>query len=907
MRMNSTRTMTLRIFLVTLMTMVAYEFLKEVLTGGALSLIQSHAITVIFVSCWATVVGFVVIKRLGSLYAADAAATAIATDAAATATATAAAVSAATAVADATAAAFASAAATTVAIAAAAAANEDATAKLRVSKARFQRMMEGSNDGHWEWYVGKDENYLSPRWKNFLGYEDHEIPNVQASFFNHIHPDDASRVAEAVRRHLEERTTYEIEHRLRCKNGEYRWFSSRGQATWDEKGKPISMAGSITDITIRKQIEEELRTSHENFQSTLETSIDGYWQVDLQGRLTDVNAAACAMLGYTKPEMLSLRVPDIDIVVSEEDVKARIEKMLKTGGDRFESRHRRKDGSELDVEVSLSLVRSTQRVSAFIRNIVKRKAAERLLIASRNEAERANVAKSLFLALVSHDLRTPMNGVLGMLELVLDSNLSAEQKGYLDVAQSSAQSMVALLNDILDMSKMESGKMELEKVPFDIRRLLSETVQALSIIASKKGLDLFYHIDERVPSHLMGDPTRLRQVITNLVGNAIKFTQQGHIVLKVAIEQLSTNGLTLGFIIQDTGIGIAPEHQLSIFDAFTQADVSTSRQFGGTGLGLAICRQLVSLMGGNICVESQIGRGSAFLFTAQFILAKEHVLNDVGNTSPTEFSYGARTGTSLSILLAEDVLANQKFFMTVLAKAGHSVMLAQDGEEAIAHAKASHFDVILMDIGMPRVDGFEATKTIRACGIGIPIIALTAHGLPGFRDQCVAAGMSDYLSKPVKSRDLLNKVMELHVSFSTRASKNASDALEVPPERELLVFDTATALDMTGGDLSIQLNVLLLTREQITQQMPEIEAAVIAQDAQSLRAVSHALKSSLGLIGAFRAQQVCASLEVAAKNTDTAAFGDLLQKLKVELDALVPAIDSYMGMQADIGIALTKI
>ncbi|MBK7000473.1 MAG: PAS domain S-box protein [Rhodoferax sp.] len=869
MTMHSIRSMTLRIFLVTLMTMVAYEFLKEVLTDGTLSLIQSHAITVIFVSCWATVIGWVVIKRLDSLHAAAANANAAVTSAAAAAT-------------------------------------EDATAKLRGSKARFQRMMDGSHDGHWEWYVGKDENYLSPRWKNFLGYEDHEMPNVQASFFNHIHPDDASRVAEAVRRHLEERTTYEIEHRLRCKNGEYRWFSSRGKATWDEKGQLISMAGSITDITARKQAEEELRTSRENLQSILETSLDGYWQVDLQGRLTDVNAAACAMLGYTKPEMLGLRVTDITVIDNEEGVKARIEKIMETGGDRFESRHRRKDGNELDVEVSINLVPSIQRVSVFVRDITGSKATEKSLIAARNEAERANVAKSLFLALVSHDLRTPMNGVLGMLELVLDTSLSAEQKGCLDVAQSSAQSMVALLNDILDMSKMESGKMALEQVPFDIKRLLSETVQSLSISARKKGLNLFYHIDERVPSHLMGDPTRLRQVITNLIGNAIKFTQQGHIVLKVAIEQSGTNGITLGFIIQDTGIGIAPENQLSIFDAFTQADASTSRQFGGTGLGLAICRQLVALMGGNICVESQIGRGSAFLFTAQFLLAKENVSNEEGSASPTEFSYGTRTGTSLSILLAEDVTANQKFFMTVLAKAGHSVMLAQDGEEAIAHAKASHFDVILMDIGMPLVDGFEATKAIRAYGIGTPIIALTAHVIPGFRDQCVAAGMSDYLSKPVKSRDLLNKIMELHANFSTRASKNAPDALEVPPERELLVFDTATALDMTGGDLSIQLKVLLLTREQIAQQMPEIEAAVIAQDAQSLREVCHALKSSLGLIGAFRAQQVCASLEVAAKNTDTAAFGDLLQKLKVELATLLPAIDDYIGMQADTGTMLIK-
>ncbi|MEI6415265.1 MAG: response regulator, partial [Pseudomonadota bacterium] len=391
-----------------------------------------------------------------------------------------------------------------------------------------------------------------------------------------------------------------------------------------------------------------------------------------------------------------------------------------------------------------------------IRHAIVRNRLESELQSARKAADVANSAKGNFLANMSHELRTPMNGVLGMLELVADTPLTVDQRQYVELAQDSARGLLLLLNEVLDFSKIEAGRMTLEAVAFEPRKILSGTVQMLSIQAREKRLEVGLEIDERIPEGLLGDPTRLRQILVNLLGNAIKFTSEGRVMVQAELSTQDADGALLTFGVKDTGIGIAREKQATIFDAFTQADTSMTRRFGGTGLGLAICSHLVGLMGGRIWVESEPGQGSVFRFSAHFGLTGSTRITGQP-TSETRVP----DETHLTLLLVEDNKINRKFATAVLTKAGHAVTTAQDGEEAVTMALAGRFDVILMDIEMPKLDGFGATRAIRATGNETPIIALTAHAMTGFREDCLAAGMTDYLTKPIRGRDLRDKLAEI--------------------------------------------------------------------------------------------------------------------------------------------------
>lgn len=530
---------------------------------------------------------------------------------------------------------------------------------------------------------------------------------------------------------------------------------------------------------------------------------------------------------------------------------------------------------------------------------------------AREQAEAASAAKSMFLASMSHELRSPMNGVLGMLELVAKTDLTSDQRGYVELAQNSARNLLTLLNDILDLSKIEAGKLSLEQVPFNVRRVLSETHRALALPAREKGLDFDLQIDERIPLALLGDPARLRQIIINLLGNAIKFTAQGGIALQAVLEESRAESVTLAFSVSDTGIGIPLEKQQFIFDAFAQADDSTNRRYGGSGLGLAICSRLIRMMQGQIEVDSETGRGSTFRFVVRFNLAardklppdKTYPLALVETTpdSSRPAPGPAPTGAGLNILLAEDNAINQVFAMAVLANAGHTVTLAQDGEEAVDKACAGHFDVILMDIQMPRLDGYAATRAIRTSGIKTPIVALTSHAMPGFREECLAAGMTDYLSKPIRGRELHDKLTELLAPSGSRAVTTAGPAAgegTAPAEGESPVLNMALALDLMDGDQATLLLMLPIVLDQMAAERCEMAKAIADNDAAREKKISHRLKGSLGQSGAVQARITCALLEAAAASGDCSAFPALQQRLEAELDTLAPAIADYLEKHA---------
>lgn len=534
----------------------------------------------------------------------------------------------------------------------------------------------------------------------------------------------------------------------------------------------------------RIQIQAELLA-----RNILRAAGEGIIGLDLNGKHTFVNPAAAKMLGYTEEELIGKESHPIwhhskpdGTPYPQEDCPIhgalRDGKTLHSDNEFFW----KKNGSCFPIEFTSTPVFDdgslTGIVLTFLDITERKKLLEKLkkshedlekrvevrtkeLSAAKEEAEAANQAKSDFLANMSHEIRTPMNGVIGMTHLALETELNDEQREYLETIGESADRLLNVINDILDFSKIEAQKLDIESASFKLRQTIENTVNSISIKAKEKNIELLCQIMPEVPDDLIGDTRRISQIIINLIGNSIKFTEKGEIILRVSLEEDQEDEVQLHFSVSDTGIGIAEDIQENIFSAFSQADTSASRNFEGTGLGLSISSKLVELMDGRIWLESEINKGSVFHFILPLRLQKdkESKIDADDNKAKQQI----KETQKLTILLAEDNIVNQRVASMLLEKEGHTVVLANNGKEAVAAYEKNSFDLVLMDIQMPEMDGFEATAAIREkeSNEHTLIIALTAHAVKGYREQCLSAGMDDYLSKPIKIKELQEKLADI--------------------------------------------------------------------------------------------------------------------------------------------------
>ena len=775
-------------------------------------------------------------------------------------------------------------------------------------------------------------------------------------------------------------------------------------------------------INQRKIAEQALRASEEKYRTIIETTPDGYYEVDLTGVFTFLNDAMCNIFGHSRQEMTGINTRKYLDKADSEKLDISFRKVLESGEPVTSLSWTLvgKDGSDRFVESSVSLIKDPKGqptgFSGFVRDVTERRRAE-ALYREKLSAEAASRTKSEFLASMSHEIRTPLNSIIGLVDLTLQSSLRPDQREDLDVVKSSAYSLLSIINNILDFSKIEAGKLDFEEAPFSFSNIMDDSLRIMAMKAHVKGIELAYRIAPQVPDRLLGDPTRLRQVLLNLVDNAIKFTEKGEVVVYVASKKPSNHDALLHISVVDTGIGISKEKQRRIFAAYDQGDTSISRRFGGTGLGLAVSAQLVNLMGGSINVKSRPGEGSRFRFTARFkrqlgqalpdAAASQSDLSDLNvlavddnashrkilkellkgwqmrpllvsdaetaqNTLMQAVSKGNRidmvlidsdmpdgdgftladwimrqemTDTkvimmltfphlkrkqelkglgitagvlkpvgaaelhramvnaleieklpskaadkrpehvsripsrSLKLLVAEDTPFNQKFIMRLLERWKHNATLVENGRQVLDALQNDTFELILMDVQMPDMDGLEATQVIReheqTTGAHIPIIAMTAHAVKGDRDRCLEAGMDEYVSKPIDSDKLFDIIESLFQGRNSQVIQDGSGGKSIDFDG----FDKELLLKAFDHDWDFLKEVVDVFFSDYPRMLNDLQQAYKDRDAPTLMRTAHSLKGMLRNFQSDAGADVAYEIEKKGKQEEFKGVGKNIETL----------------------------
>jgi len=632
--------------------------------------------------------------------------------------------------------------------------------------------------------------------------------------------------------------------------------------------------GIMRDISDRKRAEQALQQSEGRMRAVMESALDCIIGIDAEGIIIEFNPAAEKVFGYSRDTAIGREMADM--IVPPETRSAHRQGMktfLETGegpvlGNRIEVAAMRSDGSQFPIELAISVVEGDAGpvFIAYLRDISERKGNELALRSARIRAEEANRAKSDFLAMMSHEIRTPLNGVLGLLGLLRDTPVNEEQRNFVDTARNSAEILLVIINDVLDFSKMEAGKLELEIAPFDLAHIVESTADTLAAAAASKGIAVYSWVVPGTPRYLLGDAGRIRQILLNLVGNAVKFTQEGSVTIDVSMTKHEPPYVALRFDVIDTGIGIPEDRQSDIFNEFTTVDGSYSRKFEGTGLGLAISQRLVKMMGGEIDFASAPDEGSTFRFALE--LEEAPAGTAVAEPIATELIPTAGN-RNLRILLAEDNPTNRMVAKIMLEKAGHWIDVAANGSEAVQAIRAFPYDMVLMDVSMPEMDGIEATSIIRTLPDGkadIPIIAMTAHAMRGDRERILAAGMNDYVSKPATRDQLLAAI--------ARCVSDDKVYMPEPPAEPTLevaaIFEEAALrrlADETDPIVVPELIESYLTDSK--ERLDRIVDALASSDLDTLEHETHTLGSSSATFGALRLHYLCRAIEAACQDGDT--------------------------------------
>ncbi len=940
-------------------------------------------------------------------------------------------------------------------------------AALRLSESRFNRAIKAARGGVWEWNLLTHTIYLSDNLKLMLGYQPNEITNTMDEWASHVHPEDMERLRSAARAHINgQNSAFEVELRMHCKDTQLLWFMMRGEVVRSPDGTPLQMVGTSNDITALKHTEALLRESEQKFRGIVEQSSDGISLTDEHGVLIEWNRGAEDMTGLKRDEfigkpyatiMARLMMPGPRQRESWARYLAEFDQLLHTGqppwGNRLlEQELLHEDGHPIVVQQHTFAIETHNgyMACAIFRDITEQRKAQEELQKARETAEEATRVKSEFLANMSHEIRTPLNVIIGMSTLLIETRLTHEQYDFVETTRNSSEALLDIINDILDFSKIEAGKLKLEYYPFDIRTCIEKTLDMFAAKAAEKGVELAYFLDEHTPEVLRGDMRRLRQILVNLVNNAVKFTDSGEIFVSVAAasdDQIITSipapdahaeaPYEIYVSVRDTGIGIAPDKINQLFQSFSQVHDQSQRP-GGTGLGLAISKSLANMMGGDMWVESELGRGSIFNFTflaeavtqnhefplpaflnhdqplltdKQVLIVDDNATNrlvltryarmwgmhprvcatfdevrtclleglsfDVviidalmheneqpladylnqqaanlplvayttlvswsgmshrsdakvyayltrpikplllyetllavvsgepvspgqrlrAHTSPFEHTLPDDLLQHLRILLAEDVLANQKVALRFLENIGCHADIANNGEEVLQRLAAQDYDIIFMDVQMPVLDGVTTTSRVRDM---LPtnrqpwIIAMTAYALEGDRQRFIGSGMDDYVSKPIRTEELIDAlqryVLKQRPMYETMHN-TPSEVLDAPHVRREAIPNPTTTLENQEGFVferqelprpsdafdqdmlnrflqtigkggpQVITEIISIFIKDMEERLASLAGALEGGTPHDLKVAAHSLKSLSAQVGAMRLSHLSLELE----------------------------------------------